>query len=374
MCTMHIDAARASGLEDHDWQALLAAIENQDCTPFLGAGACAGRLPSSAELAFDLATEVNYPLPDCDDLARVSQFAALRLGAVNAKRKVLKLLERARNSKDRPSAYEPHRILAQLPLKLYITTNYDDLMFRALQQERGKADRAHCRWYDSAARTHTEDRPSWQALSVERPLVFHLHGCGSEPRSMVLTEDDYLDFLVRIGGDLSVVPPVIQAALAGSSLLFIGYGLRDWNFRVLHRVLLSQVLKSQESPSFIVQLTPFEYKTGCVATVYLKNGDKVTGTVIAGEAGRLKVKGRTVGTVKIRLEEVRYVQVIEPGDQHLGAMEEVMKYLRDYYQQMKIRVFWGTAQEFVRELSRRWSTRRTSRLSDARPAEGVVPR
>ena len=34
--------------------------------------------------------------------------------------------------------------------------------------------------------------------SSERPLVYHLHGHINYPRSMVLTETDYLDFIINL--------------------------------------------------------------------------------------------------------------------------------------------------------------------------------
>jgi hypothetical protein len=90
------------------------------------------------------------------------------------------------------------------------------------------------------------------------------------------------------------VPHQIQRALAGTSLLFVGYKLTDWDFRVLHR-----------------------------------------GLVMAGEQSlrRLSV------TVQLR-----------PTD---AARE----YLDKYFGSMKVRVYWGTATEFVAELARRWNER-----------------
>jgi hypothetical protein len=51
----------------------------------------------------------------------------------------------------------------------------------------------------------------------------------------VLTEDDYLDFLVKVSWDNTVIPPRIAEALTDSSLLLLGYHLQDWDFRVMFR-------------------------------------------------------------------------------------------------------------------------------------------
>ena len=86
------------------------------------------------------------------------------------------------------------------------------------------------------------------------PVVFHLHGRLSVPESLVLTEDDYLDFLVTVSRDQKLLPHQIKRAMAGASLLFIGYRLADWNFRVLHRGLVMAGEPSLRRLSVTVQL------------------------------------------------------------------------------------------------------------------------
>jgi hypothetical protein len=38
--------------------------------------------------------------------------------------------------------------------------------------------------------------------------------------------------------------------------------------------------------------------------------------------------------------------------------ERAQRYLASYYDQLRIRVYWGTARQFARELSRRWEVHR----------------
>ena len=64
-------------LEDNDWLNFLKLIRKGKCTPFIGAGACAGVLPLAREIANNWATTYNYPLKDSDDLPRVAQFVAI---------------------------------------------------------------------------------------------------------------------------------------------------------------------------------------------------------------------------------------------------------------------------------------------------------
>ena len=72
-------------------------------------------------------------------------------------------------------------------------------------------------------------------------MIVKIHGAvdrsGAEDDSYVITEDHYIDYLTR--SDIASLLPVAVAAQAASvsHFLFLGYGMRDWNLRViLHRI------------------------------------------------------------------------------------------------------------------------------------------
>ena len=51
-----------------------------------------------------------------------------------------------------------------------------------------------------------------------------------------MTEDDYLEFLFNLTVSKNrLLPAAVTRALAGTALLFIGYRVADWNFRVIMR-------------------------------------------------------------------------------------------------------------------------------------------
>ena len=118
-------------------------------------------------------------------------------------------------------------MLADLRFPIYITTNYDDFTYEALA-DRGRApQRAICPWYTTnrkevrQANALFSEKKSFDPDST-RPIVCHLHGHRGVPESLVLTKDDYIDFLVRISGDSALLPPVIQSSLTNKMLLFVG--------------------------------------------------------------------------------------------------------------------------------------------------------
>jgi hypothetical protein len=85
-------------------------------------------------------------------------------------------------------------------------------------------------------------------LRLKRTVILKLHGTvdrvadrNSLPPeiiadSFVITEDDYINYLSHT--DISrLVPAQLKSKLMNSGFLFLGYGLRDWNLRVImHRL------------------------------------------------------------------------------------------------------------------------------------------
>lgn len=280
---------------------LLQRIRAGRCTPFLGAGAAFPTLPLGKEIAHAWAEEHRYPLGDSEDLAKVAQFLAVEIDPLFPKELLGELFKQRVPSSPPPilgESDEPHRVLASLPLPAYITTNYDDFMFRALELDPFRDPRQEfCRWNPVLENEQLlfASEPDYEP-TVANPLVFHLHGTYDKPESMVLTEDDYLDFLWRIAAAREdLLPPVIQRALAVDSLLFIGYSLSDWNLRVLLR--------------------------------------------------GLRLRGRSGFAVLL------------PPSSTEPTRERAQDYLTRYYRQLDkldLRIYWGTAREFSAELLRRW--------------------
>jgi hypothetical protein len=286
-------------MQDADWRTLLSRIRRGEVTPFLGAGAAHPALPLGRELSKELAAAFNYPMDDSDDLTRVTQFMAVKEDPMMPKDYLADRLQ------DRPPPNfdqdgEPHGLLAELPLPLYLTTNYDDFMVQALRHKRREPVQTESGWYDLLGDRQdpvfeSETGFRWDP---QKPVVFHLHGHFRNRLSMVLTEDDYFEYLIRMSKDMRrVIPDQIKGALAQSVVLFIGYSLRDWDLRVILRGLLSQISSTSRRGSVTVQL--------------------------------------------------------KPGPEEQTALRQ-QQYLDAYYTNLKMRIYWGTASDFARELQQRW--------------------
>lgn len=286
-------------MDDNAWARVIESIKRDLCTPFIGAGANHPLLPLGGQLAKDLAAEWGYPFDDTWNLPRVTQFQEVTTGSpTNTKAHVVDVLQAAWQEKLDNKAVDTDHPLARLcclPISCFVTTNYDPCIdhFLRVAPTPKKPSRSRCSWNGRKAEPIPE-------FSVTEPLVFHLHGYWDDFRSLVLTESDYVDFLVSLTRDADkrarnqaeTLPPQIRERLSDTGLLFLGYGLEDWNFRVIHRALvLDQALSGQER-SIAVQLDP-------------------------GGAGA--------------------------------------DFVRQYLDKLGVDVYFGTANEFIEELMSRWS-------------------
>lgn len=171
---------------------------------------------------------------------------------------------------------DPLRLLARFPLRYYITTSQSDFVERALVAE-GKTPRTQiCFWLGEMTsirkehRTLTEDN-----ADSNSPVVYHLYGLEEYPQTLVLSEDDYINFLISIGGDTDTshpkIPLYLRGALGESQLILIGFRLSDWDFRVLFRLLMN--FRTGRSPrGMLIQLEEKENESSNAnAIAYLKS-------------------------------------------------------------------------------------------------------
>ena len=131
---------------------------------------------------------------------------------------------------------EIHAALAELPFSLILTTCQDDLMAHALQAA-GKAPIVQ-RYHINGDKRDNPEFPL--PNSPKTPLVYHLFGHAHEPDSLVLSENDLLDFLIAIASDRPQLPSSLLRTLkrGPQSFLFIGFGITQWYLRVLLKVLM----------------------------------------------------------------------------------------------------------------------------------------
>jgi hypothetical protein len=245
---------RLERLKEKDWRVLIDRINEKKCTPILGTGMSSSVVTLRSKIAEEWAKVEGYPLEDCSNLARVARFVSLTYDADYTRRRLVEQMTSI-TPPDYKDADDPYKILADLPLPVFITTGYDDFMVKALKEAEKDVKTEVCRWSKSIT-----DLPSvftdGFSPTAANPVVFHFHGLTENLDSLVLTEDDYFEFLVNVSRDRTLIPPRIEKAMTGSSLLLLGYRLSDWDFRVMFHLLASYLEIATSRTHVAVQIAP----------------------------------------------------------------------------------------------------------------------
>ncbi len=315
------------------WPSLIRSLSSSMCTPIIGPGISDALLGTRQEIAAEWARSYGFPMAPHfrESLPQVAQYLSIHQDPPFLRSELERhlrrtLLERYREdlpadllqertsledliagawqARHRREAVEPYSVLAQLPAPVYVTTQPSRLLARALSEAGREPEVQVCRWsgdgdwWDAAADRDPSYRPT-----PERPLVYHLLGTLDQPDSLVLTEDDYFDFLIGVTQNQDLVPSMVRRRLADSALMFVGFRIDEWDFRVLYRSLMSS------------------------------------------EGGNRR-KGYTHVAVQIDPEE----------DATIDAAR-ARSYLEDYFRDARVSVYWGTTDHFVRELQAQWEAR-----------------
>jgi len=281
----------ADGLDEFPFDWIARDLRGGNCIPFLGAGASSfprdanAKPPTARALALELAEESRYPpfrmlraatssgdsgaeeqrlraRLDCENLMLVSSWVEHGYGDR------WRLSEKLRaHLADKENPLAPNRLhellarIAQQKPMAIITTNYDDLVEHALVKQNVAFD-LFVVAIDRSAETRVQGaalfRPAGQhelnpvtceqelldydvdgnnEVRLKRTVLAKIHGHIARDRpsddTFVITEEDYVSFLGRMGPANSVIPADLVNLMQSRTLLFLGYGLRDWNFRVL---------------------------------------------------------------------------------------------------------------------------------------------
>ena len=153
---------------------------------------------------------------------------------------------------------DPLLLLANLPFKKILTTSPFTFIEDALRRA-GKAPRTEvCRWTKDLKDTITTAIDDRYQPSAAEPLVYHLLGLDRYVDSLVLTEDDYLDYLGNLcegQGDQSkdYVPALVRRAFS-DDLIVLGFNLDSWAFRVLYAGLIKRSGKAEDRGICTIQL------------------------------------------------------------------------------------------------------------------------
>lgn len=313
------------GKQDFEkWPSLVDAIKTGNCTPILGTGLSESVWGSLREIASEWAAQYHFPLgpaegerfPQVAHYLTITQslgflqdklFNTLEerlishfkgtLPANAAELGLGRLLAAAGEAQRKANSNDIYKVLASQRFVIYITVGMDNLLEAALEAE-GKEPRSEfCRWNERIIDLPNVfiDEPNYEP-NEKAPLVFHLFGIGAEPDSLVITVDDYFDYLIGVSQNKDLIPIPVRKAITDTGLLFLGFRLDDWDFRVLFRSIMNK-----------------------------QGGER-------------------------RKKYAHIAGQILPEEGQFADPERARRYMETYFGGVSISIFWGSIEDFTREL------------------------
>jgi len=123
---------------------------------------------------------------------------------------------------------ELHQKIAQIPFHLILCTS-PDLAMKSVFENFGIKHTFD--FYNK-----TQNPKAVETPNAKNPLLYNLFGSVNEEDSLIITNDDLLDFIFAILGDKKL-PLDLQHSLRGTkSFLFLGFDLEKWYMKIIFRL------------------------------------------------------------------------------------------------------------------------------------------
>lgn len=218
-------------MSEQHWKQLLSRIAQKSCVLLLGPDvplvANGVAQPSLVNRLCDtLASTLRGSEPGLS-LAEIAQEVESQTDRLN-----LEMLVGDFHLENATLTSEIHDDLASIGFPLVVTSSHDSLMKNSLC---GSGKSPVVEIYDFRG---TRQKVEHEA-TAQQPLVYHIQGALERPGSLVITEQDLLEYLVAIASGNPALPDRIRATLQDDrcSFLFVGFGLNRWHLRLLVHLL-----------------------------------------------------------------------------------------------------------------------------------------
>lgn len=208
-------------------------LHSRNAAAFIGAGfSMSAGYVNWQELLKGVVTDLGLDPKREHDLVSVAQYAVNKAGG-NRNGLTRTILHNIGIAK-KPT--KGHRILANLPIHTFWTTNYDKLIETSLEDAKKAPDVKH-----------TLDQ-----LSTTRPdrdvIVYKMHGDVGDPTNAVICKDDYERYPFKMGQFASL----LKGDLIEKTFLFLGFSFTDPNIDfILSRV--RAVLDENQREHYCIQ-------------------------------------------------------------------------------------------------------------------------
>ena len=313
-------AALNSKFRDRDWEVLLHSIERGNCIPLLGPDLSTSSadgtrrnlaIALSHELAEILLEEKRFAVPDATNLSLVAQMFQNQLSRDELEVEVMRFYDKHKAALEacQDSTFQ---CLAGLPFSLLVSSRHDATLEYFLQKL-GKRPRIQSYQFKGDRRDILGNLGS-----VDEPLIYQLYGSFDAPDSLVVTENDQLEFLKAVVAQCPKLPADLTNLFSGKNFLFLGFGLGNYHLRVLLHVLKL----SESAKSFALESTPVKEAQEDFAEMF---NDSV---LFYGELGYNSLKLLDTGLDEFiqelhrRWEERHPAGNFDPPDKHVSNTSE----------------------------------------------------
>ena len=203
---------------------LRKTLEREDTVLLVGSGpSCSAGLPSWGDLLKDLAVQVETSAGDSVAMRRRIERQEYLIAAGLAvdqltTRQLGEVIRRACLS-ERAQPADIHRALVRLGPTCFLTTNYDQLIERAIDEYKPN-ERARV-----ITNRHTADIADIITAQA-RNFVFKYHGDVMDTESIVLSREQYR----KLSGEFKYVLEAVRTILATRPVVIVGFSMNDPDF------------------------------------------------------------------------------------------------------------------------------------------------
>ncbi len=241
--------------EKRFWNQLLRFIDEGHMVPIIGCELLTiegdrGPEPLCSYLARRLAEYLDVETEEVEGMASLNAVACrYKAGNPQLIEEVYSALLEVMPAEDQLPIPEPLRKLAEIePLKLFVSTTFDPLLERALNEVRFDGERR------TRVLAYSPNDPAdlpCELSQLARPTVFHLLGrMSAVPSSYAITQEDTLEFVHALQSDVRR-PALLFDELKRQQLLILGSSFHDWLARFFIRAARGERLSKAVGYNFV---------------------------------------------------------------------------------------------------------------------------
>ncbi len=229
-------------LDQVDWADVLDTLQAQKCVLFLGGGAYQ---LGAQELDAAIQASLGWPAANHPHIKHYNADGFVLLKKNRYRRHVATGL-REFYSQAFPDTELAFAQLARIPFHAIISLTPDNLLARTF-------DNLGLDYQQDFYFRNRKAPDQYEEPTADRPLIYNLLGNIEEPESLVLTHQDFFDYLNSVFNSSSMHEDLKLTLKSAERFIFLGLPYEKWYFQLLLRVLSLQADELQEIERLALQ-------------------------------------------------------------------------------------------------------------------------